>query len=289
MKGKTQEKCQHSVPRDLKVKDVRYNLTFRYIHKKLVNKMSAGSKKTLKDILLHEIDYSKNDIEKCINIVVSKYGRKNKIIRIILDEWFSNSFKWEWKAHGIGTIIDPLGITVTWDRVLRGLISGNKRYLLLFSADKLIRGLKAVFFECNPVNLEGLKNTIFQCSITRSTELERKRNPNKKTFSKYFSNPKGKYTTYFDNLSGDATLVVPLPTVNVKNKSAFIHLANYLRDAPKPAVNEIWEIVAKQMFERLTTFDKPIWLSTSGLGVPWLHFRISDKPTYYRTKEFKTF
>ena len=27
---------------------------------------------------------------------------------------------------------------------------------------------------------------------------------------------------------------------------------------------------------------KPVWLSTAGLGVGWLHVRLDDRPKYYR-------
>lgn len=33
--------------------------------------------------------------------------------------------------------------------------------------------------------------------------------------------------------------------------------------------------------------DVPIWLSTSGLGVYWLHVRLDTRPKYYNHDEYK--
>lgn len=35
--------------------------------------------------------------------------------------------------------------------------------------------------------------------------------------------------------------------------------------------------------------DYPIWLSTSGLGVYWLHMRLDRRPKYYTYEPFKEF
>lgn len=32
----------------------------------------------------------------------------------------------------------------------------------------------------------------------------------------------------------------------------------------------------------------PVWISTSGLGVPWLHVRIDDRPKYYQHAPYRT-
>lgn len=33
--------------------------------------------------------------------------------------------------------------------------------------------------------------------------------------------------------------------------------------------------------------DAPLWVSTSGLGVPWLHVRLDDAPKYYTHRPFR--
>jgi hypothetical protein len=32
---------------------------------------------------------------------------------------------------------------------------------------------------------------------------------------------------------------------------------------------------------------RPVWLSTAGAGVPWLHLRLDDRPRYYGFAPFR--
>ena len=80
----------------------------------------------------------------------------------------------------------------------------------------------------------------------------------------------------FSNLGRDAVMVVPCP---VGSDSAYGHLASFTRDAPEPQQHELWKAVGKAMQNRLS--DKPVWLSTAGMGVSWLHVRLDDRPKYY--------
>jgi len=80
----------------------------------------------------------------------------------------------------------------------------------------------------------------------------------------------------FPNLGNDAFLVVPCP---VGPRSAYGHLAAFVRQAPKEQSHTLWRMVGKLMEERLG--PAPVWLSTAGAGVPWLHVRLDQKPKYY--------
>ena len=41
------------------------------------------------------------------------------------------------------------------------------------------------------------------------------------------------------------------------------------------------------VYEALVKQGRPVWLSTEGSGVPWLHVRMDSRPKYYHTREFK--
>jgi hypothetical protein len=87
-------------------------------------------------------------------------------------------------------------------------------------------------------------------------------------------------------LSGDTTLISPA------HQGDFAHLARFARDAPIAMQNLLWQKVARATRERLfesrnADADAPRWLSTSGLGVYWLHVRVCDKPKYYTTQMYK--
>lgn len=85
----------------------------------------------------------------------------------------------------------------------------------------------------------------------------------------------------FGNLGGDATLVVPCPKAPA---SAYPHFAAFLRGAPPGQVRELWRIASKTLTDRLG--ERPIWLSTAGGGVAWLHLRLDSRPKYYSHRPY---
>jgi hypothetical protein len=89
-------------------------------------------------------------------------------------------------------------------------------------------------------------------------------------------------TATFSNLTGDAVLVVPCPR---GPHPAYAHLASFVRHAPHAQVLELWRALANAIEQRLS--DKPMWVSTAGLGVSWLHLRLDARPKYYRHSPYK--
>lgn len=88
----------------------------------------------------------------------------------------------------------------------------------------------------------------------------------------------------FDNLGGDARLVVPCAEAE---PGAYPHLAAFLRRAPRLQVRAFWSAVAEAVEERLARSSRPLWLSTSGLGVAWVHARIDERPKYFAWAPFR--
>jgi hypothetical protein len=80
----------------------------------------------------------------------------------------------------------------------------------------------------------------------------------------------------FPNLRGDAVLVVPCPG---SDESAYGHLAAFARHAPAPQQHALWHRVGEEAAARLG--PKPVWISTAGAGVSWLHVRLDGTPKYY--------
>jgi hypothetical protein len=81
----------------------------------------------------------------------------------------------------------------------------------------------------------------------------------------------------FPNLRGDAMLVVPAP---VSPANCYMHLAHFVRRAPEAQVDTLWKAVGDAMQARVS--ERPVWLSTAGTGVSWLHVRLDSRPKYYR-------
>jgi len=88
----------------------------------------------------------------------------------------------------------------------------------------------------------------------------------------------------FANLGGDAFLVAPQPP---KNMAGYPHLADFARRAPEDQQHAFWLVVSTAMHKHLGT--TPVWLSTSGLGVYWLHARLDSRPKYYTFEPYRSF
>lgn len=108
------------------------------------------------------------------------------------------------------------------------------------------------------------------------------RDPDPDAFAEHFRVTPGAEAVAFTNLRGDATLVAPTP---LAEWTVYGHLAAFVRDAPAPQRDALWKLVAETMLSRLG--PKPVWLSTAGAGVPWLHVRLDDRPKYYGHSAYK--
>ncbi len=80
----------------------------------------------------------------------------------------------------------------------------------------------------------------------------------------------------FANLGKDAVLIVPRP---LGPASVYGHLAAFVRKARDTQRHELWRVVGAETEARLG--DSPVWLSTAGMGVSWLHVRLDSRPKYY--------
>jgi hypothetical protein len=95
-------------------------------------------------------------------------------------------------------------------------------------------------------------------------------------FASYFDAAGKTGVVEFRNLGGDAILIVPCP---MAESSAYGHLAAFVRQAPESQRHALWQSVGEAMARRIGS--KPVWLSTAGAGVSWLHVRLDDRPKYY--------
>lgn len=102
----------------------------------------------------------------------------------------------------------------------------------------------------------------------------------------------------FTNLGGDATLVAPKDwSSSSSSSSSYGHLANFVRGASDEQIVRLWRKVAETLKEKLLLLTtttplstkQPIWFSTAGTGIAWLHFRIDSRPKYYLYQPFKEF
>ncbi len=101
-------------------------------------------------------------------------------------------------------------------------------------------------------------------------------------FQQHFRNQSNEPVLTFPNLGGDAQLVVPTP---VAQPACYAHFASFLRCGPDSQIDAFWREVGGIMSTRISA--EPLWLSTSGLGVSWLHLRLDTRPKYYRYAPYR--
>lgn len=127
-------------------------------------------------------------------------------------------------------------------------------------------------WETPPVTVETLSQP-FDCVILDSPSLARQ--PDREAFAEHFESSEASIAV-FPNLGRDAVMVVRRP---VADSSAYGHLAAFVRLAPDFQRDELWRAGGEAMTARVGT--RPVWLSTAGAGVSWLHVRLDDRPKYY--------
>jgi len=162
--------------------------------------------------------------------------------------------------------------------------------IILQCADKMSH-ISCIFWECTPIFLRQVAAS--SCSlrfcVTRARILEGE-NPDFMTFLEHFQTaaPSDEVTT-FPNLGGDAILISPTP----KSGQNFASLATWLRETRnnEDSRDKVLEAVGKELISRIeqqqnTKSTNSIWVSTSGAGVSWLHFRIDNYPKYYTNQQY---
>lgn len=135
-------------------------------------------------------------------------------------------------------------------------------------------------WETPPVTSASLQQP-FEFVLLDSPRLDRP--VDRTAFAEHFSQAANGIAT-FSNLGGDAVMVVPCPT---SDDSTYTHLATFIRQAPPEQVNRLWQAVGRALQERVG--ERPVWLSTAGMGVAWLHVRLDSRPKYYGYRPYTQF
>jgi hypothetical protein len=159
------------------------------------------------------------------------------------------------------------------------LLAGDQNFVVFYNTYLKNCGFEAFFWENKPISIKSLDED-YECNLINSDYLAGCP-PDSVTFQSYFRDDKS--VVCFPNLGKDAQLVVPCP---VKEQPVYTHIGNFVRDAGAGQINEFWEQVGEETLRHVG--EKPRWLSTSGLGVFWLHVRIDSYPKYYQTEEYKS-
>jgi len=166
--------------------------------------------------------------------------------------------------------IERDGEPVTYGRVIDLWIESSefRSFFIACLADAPFHALR---WETPPVTADTLDRP-FEFVLVDSPWLAAP--PDSSTFAEHFS--ASALAVTFANLGQDAILVAPCPTAGPAD---YCHLAAFLREAPDLQQHELWRKVGLAMRSRVSS--RPVWLSTAGGGVDWLHVRLDDQPKYY--------
>lgn len=163
-----------------------------------------------------------------------------------------------------------------------GLLETNAVFRTFFTKCIIDSGFEAFFLEMPPLTL-GTLGRPFEFVVIEGGGLSSLR-PDPLPFSEHFSNGCPDVLS-FPNLRKDADLLVPAPITS--DHSCYTHLGRFLRTAPPRQIDLFWQTMATAVRKRLS--DSPMWLSTAGMGVSWLHLRLDSTPKYYRHQAYKKF
>jgi hypothetical protein len=160
---------------------------------------------------------------------------------------------------------------VTWSEIARRLADGTLGPPLTEAL--AASSMRAFFWECTPWPVD--RDPRFEFVLADAPSLART-GPDPSAFETHLGDTADALSVrVFDNLGGDARLVVPCPG---GRPDAYGHLATFVRHGPRDQVDALWIALGETLLRPATASR---WVSTSGLGVPWLHLRIDQRPKYY--------
>jgi len=137
----------------------------------------------------------------------------------------------------------------------------------------------AFFWEMPPL-MPATLAAPFECALIRSDALAQTR-ANDGDFAQH---PRGsEAVAVFPNLGGDALLVAPS---KIADAGCYGHIAAFLRSAPREQQHALFRTLALEIEKRLAASPRRFWISTSGLGVPWVHVRLDSVPKYYQYRRY---
>jgi hypothetical protein len=166
------------------------------------------------------------------------------------------------------------GRVVSYERAVHGLREEREVRDVLAECLQMAPH-EAFFWETPPVGSQS-RDRAFELVLIDSPVLARV-TADPAPFARQLAGGPGS-CVMFPNLSGDAWLVVPRALADHEH---YAHLARFVRGAPHDQVDELLRTVGLTIERWWSERSEPLWVSTSGLGVHWLHVRFDTRPKYY--------
>lgn len=142
---------------------------------------------------------------------------------------------------------------------------------------------EAFFWEHPPITKVGTKQP-YEFVLVNSIQLTKIAADTNPFQEQFRSRVNGQNVLAFKNLGRDADLIVPYPIVS---NDIYAHFASFIRNAPQSQRHDLFVVLANSLIARMG--NEPIWVSTSGLGVCWLHVRLDTRPKYYSYQPYTVY
>lgn len=178
----------------------------------------------------------------------------------------------------VTTTLTRHGAPVTYAEVLV-LWQADPAFVSFFS-DRMRDALWSAFRWETPPITKTTASRAFEFTLSAAPELAVRADPH--PFRDHLPPEGSEQAAAFVSLGHDAILVVPAAA---RGGPGYAHLGEFVRDAPPSAQLQLWARVGAEAQARLS--DRPVWISTAGAGVSWLHVRLDDRPKYYRTAAYR--
>ncbi|MFO1418215.1 MAG: hypothetical protein U1E83_06050 [Methylotetracoccus sp.] len=137
-------------------------------------------------------------------------------------------------------------------------------------------------WECPPVAAATALRP-FEFAVIDAPNLGRAADPS--AFLGHFAEAgDGRIVQSFPNLGRDAMLVVPVPD-GLAPTGAHAHLGAFMRQSGESQIHALWSELGECLAAKLGV--APLWVSTAGDAVAWLHVRIDASPKYYHHSAYR--
>ena len=151
----------------------------------------------------------------------------------------------------------------------------------------------AFFWECAPVTEDDSNHHHpMEFVLVNAPELVQfaRTAPDRMAFRHHFSSDDN-FVAVFSSLGKDALLVAP----STQSVPPFTDFAYFARHASNLQQRDLYQRLSQVVLEQINSMPtkqqtkKPLfWLSTSGMGIAWMHIRIDSRPKYYTYQPYKS-
>lgn len=167
---------------------------------------------------------------------------------------------------------------MSWEDILQFWMDGNVAFIREFQ-QALQLHYDDIFWECSPVRHAA---ETFEFVIKDAKDALQHRTPT--------SGPESfddRSVASFRDLNSDAVLVSPKRIAGNHDGKAYGHLVDFVRNAPLEQQLDLWKEVATQVGIHFQGSKHPLWVSTDGSNVPWLHVRLDTAPKHYKHSDYQ--